>query len=259
MDLRNAGTEAAIAAFLGAGRALAGKDAGMLGLITGEAMPPFPGVATDWLAVRALQGAAAELAARVLSPGERERAAAVVAIALARLCDNLSAGRPVRRDGFFGSPPRSAGDEFAEAVLAAAARDPEERKLPHLGAMAANIACHPATDRALALILARLAAELSYRQLVLLAVLAYRERFALRASDYVDATRLPIGTVAALHDLAELERRGLVLQGGGAVGNPRDLIPARMAPVGLGEVLVKRLDLNRVDGDEIAAVAALLA
>lgn len=252
------GAEASLAAFLAAGAELAGSDAAAAGLITGVKAPPFPGVAADWIAVRALRAAAAELAARALSSRERARSAATVVIATARLCDNLSAGQPVRQDGFFGPGLRSTGDMFAEAVLTQVSRDPEEEKLPHAGALFANVACQSRTAAAQSLLLARLTAELSYRQLVLLAVLAHRDRFPLRTTDYVDATRLAIGTVGTLHELADLERRGLVLQTGGAVGNPRDLIPAGMTPVGLGEVLVKRLNLNRVPGDAVAEVAALL-
>jgi hypothetical protein len=251
--------EAGLSVYLAAGIELAGPDAASVGLFTGVRAPSFPGIASDWAAVRSLQAAAVEFASRALSGRERARSAAVVAISTARLADNLRGGQAVRQDDFFSPKGRGAGDEFAESILTAAARDPEEAKLPHYGALFANVACHSRTEPAHALLLAKLAAEISYRQFVLLALIGNRQRFKLRTTDYVDATRLAVGTVAALHELADLERRGLLLQAGGAIGNPRDLIPNGLTPVGLGEMLVKRLGLNRIDGEVLAEVASLLS
>lgn len=253
-----AGNQAALSTFLAASSELAGPDAGAIGLIDGVRANTFPGVAADWVAVRSMHAVASDFAIRALSPYERSRASAVLAIAAARLVDNLNGGQPVRQDDFFGPGGHSAGDEFVESVLVNASRDPEHAKLPHYGALIANVACSDRTLPAHAILIARLAAELSYRQFILIAMIGNREKFRLRNSDFTEERRVGFGTVAVLHELADLERRGLALQQGGAISNPRDLVPSGLTPVGLGEVILKRLNLNRVDNSAVLEMAGLL-
>src|SRR4051794_28383281 len=132
VNLEETGSDTAIAAFLSRGAALAGSASQSAGVGSGIRAPSFPGVASDWLAIRALRIATADLAERALSTRESARAAALVALTAERLCDNLTAGRPVRQDGFFDPGTSAGGDQFVEAALTAATRDVEVRKLPHV-------------------------------------------------------------------------------------------------------------------------------
>src|ERR1051326_659774 len=65
---------------------------------------------------------------------------------------------------------RSTAEEIAEAVLVAAERDHEERKLRYYGNLLANLAFSDGIDRAEANLLTRLAQGLSYAQLCLLSI-----------------------------------------------------------------------------------------
>jgi hypothetical protein len=213
-----------------------------------------------WLVLAMLQRGALEFSSRALSVRERERASAVLAFAARRLESNVQGGQSVREDGFFAPDAglRSAADEVTEGILFIAAREHEESKLPYLGTLLANIACHGGTDRTQSALLTRLAGDLSYRQFGLLAVFAYGDRFGLRSSDYTTERRISFATVAVLQEVNELERRSLLLQTNGAVLGIRDLIPSGLVPVGVGEALIKRLGLNRMAGEELEPIAALL-
>jgi len=252
--------DARVRALLDAAGALAVEAEAARGLLLGDGDAPFAGGSADRAAVVMLRVAAAEFANRALTHRQRRRAAAVLTFAADRLQANLRGSLPVRRDDFFKAAPgdRAAAEEFAEALITAAVADPEEAKLPHYGALLANVACHDGTDRALAMLLARWGGALSWRQLQLLALFASGERFPLRAADYHSERRVPGSTVTALSEVLELERQGLLLQTNGVVADLRDLIPAGLAPMGVGQSLVKRLGLNRVPADALEALAALL-
>ena len=252
--------DARMRALLDAAGALAGEAEAARGLLLGDGDAPFAGGSADRAAVVMLRVAAAEFANRALTYRQRRRAAAVLTFAADRLQANLRGCLPVRRDDFFKAAPgdRAAAEEFAEALVTAAVADSEEAKLPHYGALLANVACHDGMDRALAMLLARWGGALSWRQLLLLALFASGERFLLRTADYHSERRVPGSTVTALSEVLELERQGLLLQTNGVVADIRDLIPAGLAPMGVGQSLVKRLGLNRVPADALEALAALL-
>jgi hypothetical protein len=233
---------------------------GAFDLLLEERPPSFAGGSEDRAALSMLRDVAAEFANRSLTVRQRRRASTVLIHGAARLQANLQGGLRVRRDGFFSATPgvRAAADEFAEAVLIAAIIDPEESKLPHYGALLGNVSCHDETDRALALLLVRRAAAVSWHQLLLLALFTVGERFSLRSADYNAERRVPAETVTALSEALELERQGLLLQTNGIVANIRDLIPAGLAPVGVGRSLVKRLGLYRITDEVLEAVATVL-
>ena len=108
------------------------------------------------------------------------------------------------------------------------------------------------------MLLPRRASALSRRQLLLLVLFGSGERFVLRAADYHSERRVPGSTVTALAEVQELERHGLLLQTNGVVAVIRDLIPAGLARMGVGQSLVKRRGLNRAPPDALEELAALL-
>jgi hypothetical protein len=247
--------------FLDAGRELAGKASGPgRELLTGESHRPFPGTAGDWAALRMFLRVAEDFARRSLSPWERARTAAVLLTAAHRLDEQLTAGLAVRRDDFFLPVAgfRAAAEEFAEAVLSAARHEYQEAKLPYLGNLLAGVTFRDSLDQAQIIMLVRLAAALSFRQLCLLAVFSHTERFALRATDYHEAARVPFAAVAALQDTFELTKLSLVFQSTGDPLTIRDLTPADLTVGGTGALLVKLMNLSRIAADEIDDLAALL-
>ncbi|MFC9334008.1 hypothetical protein [Arthrobacter sp. NPDC057009] len=98
----------------------------------------------------------------------------MVAYATEAVKRNLDAGMEIRQDSFWeargGFAP--AAQETFEAVLVAAQRDPEERKIPFMGSAYAYISCDPAMTATASHWLIRTAESLTWTQFQLLALVA---------------------------------------------------------------------------------------
>jgi hypothetical protein len=111
-------------------------------------------------------------------PRERVRAGAALAFAVEYAATLHRNGRTARSDGWFDelAGGRSAGQELAEAVVAAARRSTDERRVRHLGYLLAEVTVSPDVDLALAGRALRLVESLGWRQLALLAGVGRRDR-----------------------------------------------------------------------------------
>ena len=144
-------------------------------------------------------------------PRERVRAGAALAFAVEYAATLHRNGRRARSDGWFdartgGRPPAA---ELAEAVVAAARRSTEERRVRHLGYLLAEAAVSPDVDLELAGRALRFAESLSWRQLALLAGVGRRERVPLPMAPLEDEPRAWTAW-GAREDVADLQRAGLL-------------------------------------------------
>jgi hypothetical protein len=196
-----------------------------------------------------------------LTGRERVRAGAALAFAVEYAATVHRNGRSVRTDRFFTPRPggRPVAEELAEAVVAAARRSPDERRVRHLGYLLAEVAVSADLDAELVGRALRLTEGLGWRQLALLAAVGRRDRVPLPMTPLVDD---PQGWTAwgAREDVADLQRAGLLTPapaqprpGGAALPRLR-AADLRLTRTG---VLVHRLLVLEVLRDE--AVAAALA
>jgi hypothetical protein len=157
-----------------------------------------------------LRTAATEAAALPV-PREQVRAGAALAFAVEYAATQHRAGRPARQDGWFDARPgsRPAADDVAEAVVDAARRSTDERRVRHLGYLLAEIACSPELDAELAGRTLRLTGGLSWRQLALLAAVGRRDRVPLPMAPLPEDPR-PWSEWAAREDVTDLQRAGLL-------------------------------------------------
>ena len=91
-----------------------------------------------------------ELGSRAVGAFERRRQVTAATAAAHRIKALFDAGEQVRSDGFFDETPtgRSMFEELAEGVMLAAQREHEERKVPYLGNLIANLAFSSSVDKA---------------------------------------------------------------------------------------------------------------
>ena len=157
-----------------------------------------------------LRAAAAEAAAIPVAR-ERVRAGAALAFAVEYAATVHRAGRTVRSDDFFAERlgSRPAADELAEAVVGAARRSTDERRVRHLGYLLAEALASPDLDAALMGSALRIAETLSWRQLALLAGVGRRERVPLPMAPLEDDPRA-WSRWGAREDVTELQRTGLL-------------------------------------------------
>ncbi|RBY93434.1 hypothetical protein DQ237_18215 [Blastococcus sp. TF02-8] len=205
--------------------------------------------------LRTAAGDAAGLTGR-----ERVRAGAVLAFAVEYAATVHRNGRAVRTDRFFTPRPgsRPVAEELAEAVVAAARRTTDERRVRHLGYLLAEVAVSADIDVELVSRALRSAEVLTWRQLALLAAVGRRDRVPLPMTPLEDDPRAWTAW-GAREDLVDLQRAGLLdpppaqpRPGGAALPRLRaaDLRLTRRG------VLVHRLLVLEVLRDE-AVIAAL--
>ena len=191
---------------------------------------------------------------------ERVRAGAALAFAVEYAATVRRAGRAVRADGFFGerSGHRPAAEEVAEAVVAAARRSTDERRVRHLGYLLAEAAVSPDVDAELVGRALRVAESLNWRQLALLAGVGRRDRVPLPMAPLEDDPRAWTAW-GAREDVADLQRAGL-LDPPVAQPRPGSVLPRlRMADLRLTRrgVLVHRLlVLDLLHNDAVSAALA---
>jgi len=145
-----------------------------LGFLIGGPAGAVLGAAGGPTVASILQKAAGDVLQRHLSGREKTRIGAVSAYAAERIGERLKAGEGIRGDGFFEANvhERAAAEEIFEGIIRAAQKETEEKKIPSIGRLFASLAFDSRVDRAHANVLIRLAEDLSYRQLCLLAIFA---------------------------------------------------------------------------------------
>jgi hypothetical protein len=190
-------------------------------------------------------------------PRERVRAGAALAFAVEYAVTVHRTGRPVRSDGWFDprTGSRPAAEELAEAVVAAARRSTEERRVRHLGYLLAEVAVSPDLDLELAGRALRLGESLSWRQLVLLAGVGRRDRAPLPMEPLEDEPRSWTAW-GARQDVTDLQRSGL-LDPPPAASRPGATLP-RLRPADLrltrrGVLVHRLLVLDLLHEDAVAA------
>jgi hypothetical protein len=198
------------------GADLAGASIGAaVGLIGGPELV-VGGAAAGIVASRMFRRMGSELQQRLLGPRQRVRVGATLAVAAQMISTRLEAGEAPRSDDFFeaSSAGRSAAEEVLEGVLQAAGEAFEERKVPFLGRLYANVAFDPSVGRPQANFFIAVAERLTFRQVVLMAVISRRdaEPLAISAAKEAPPRQVHFGEKLGL-EADDLERRGLIAQG----------------------------------------------
>lgn len=208
------------------------------------------------VASHALLSVKNEFLGRLLTAKEQQRVLSVADMTRSTIERNLNQGKTPRDDGFFDGSvdDRSSAEEIFEGTLIAAQREYEERKLPLLANLTANIAFDESISPGMANRLLKLAAELTYQEILVLRVLGLLEgyeKMGLYPSDGgirkkeayngVDG----LAAIAVASDVFSLYRSSLVystsaiLDAGGI--NPSDLYIA-----GYGALLFNLMELGNM-------------
>jgi hypothetical protein len=124
-----------------------------------------------------------EFAERMLGHREKVRVGAALNSATMMFEERIAAGDHLRDDDWFEEIPkgRSAAAEVFEGTLLIAQREHQERKVEYYGYLLANLSFQSNVDKYLANWLLRLAGELTWSQLVLLAMIGRKDEFILPA------------------------------------------------------------------------------
>jgi hypothetical protein len=139
------------------------------------------------LAAMALKHIGQEASERLLGPREKVRVGGVLAITASTINNRIEKGEKIRSDGFFEEKTksgRSNAEEVAESVLLKSQREPEEKKIPYMGYLLANVAFATDISAEMAHQLSKASEQLTYRQLCILKLAVVKQAFNLREGDY---------------------------------------------------------------------------
>jgi hypothetical protein len=258
---------------INAGSEITGSVMGaVIGCLFGGPAGAVIGGASTPLLNRGLIKIGNDIAERFLSEREKTRIGGAIAYAIIAYEKNLAEGKKIRDDGFFEKPSmghaacaeipfveRPIAEEIIEGVLLASKKEYEERKIPFLGNLLANIAFYSEVNRAQANLLIKLAENLSFRQFCILAVFAQPDKFALIDGSYRDRHMFILGAerLSLLQEIFELGSQGM-LTCGTIMLEMADVDPKKMKLQGTAISLYRLMELWKIDSHELDSIVSLL-
>jgi hypothetical protein len=202
---------------------------------------------------------------RRLSRRERIRVDAAITFAARKAYQRIMNGDTVRSDEFFQrerQKDRSPSEEIAEAIALAVQREAEERKVRHTGFILGNLAFEPSVDRVAANSFVRLAEDLSYTQMQLLALVGRHAEIVLPPRSEKPTRRISWKAVSVSRQFTELgwSNKELILPKPEEEKRlPENIsVPADQRLTALGEALSVLMDLASIPIEEVRDVAAAL-
>lgn len=248
---------------------LGGSTAGALvGAGIGAAVAGPVGVAGGAFAATAveklIQWAGKEIKERQLSKSENKKIGTVYSCAIDVINRKLSMGDSLREDDFYldSVDQRSSAEEILEATLFAAQRECEEKKLPYMANLYANINFEPSIDRQVANQLLKIASELTYRQLVIIAVIKAYEIEHITEPSRLDTSfkgLKGLQSVSIASEIFDLYSRSMLFSKT-AILDAAGFTPSLLEVRGIGEALFELMELLPLANDDVAfSIIALLS
>ena len=181
-------------------------------------------------------------------------------LAAAEIVRRVGNGESVRSDGFFDEDEtgRSDAHEVWESALLKSQREPEEKKLPYMAYLLANLAFDPQINVHMAHQITKAAERLTYRQLCILKLVVVKDQFDLRKEDYRGQGSFSKELYQVLYEYLDLYNRGYVNFGGEVVFGPADIKPGSAVVQGLGADTFNLMRLHLIPNDDIVPVAVQL-
>jgi hypothetical protein len=260
------------------GRRIIDAGTDLLGITSGVALGIYAGspdlVIAGAAAGSALTTALREFALRLLGPREKMRIGAALLSADAMYKERIADGHQLRDDGWFADRPRgrSAAAEMLEGTLAMAQREHQERKVEYYGYLLANLSFQSNVDEFMANWLLQLAGELTWSQLVLLAMVGRRDNFTLPAITVAPADEMSWSQWGLREQLADLGygQRSLIGKPRNTPesepGKPQFTIPPpierrlpNMQLVNTGPLIYALMQLNRIPAGDIDLLISYLS
>ncbi len=234
---------------------------GALGFLATGPVGAAAGSVAGVAAAQALQKVGTEATERLLGPREQVRVGGAIAIAAEHIRGRIQRGDMMRMDGFFENHHngRTDAEEVAEHVLLTSQREAEERKIPYMAFLLANISFDSSISAPLAHQIIRAAETMSYRQLCLLKLSALRGNYSLRTADYRGQGRFEKSLYEVLYECLDLYLRGFVNFGGEVLFGPSDVYPSRMTLQGIGLDIFQQMGLATIPERDVQEVARRLS
>ncbi len=242
---------------------MGGGASAVVGAMTGSLLGPAGAAVGGVLGVAATMGfkkIAHDVSLRLFSPREQARVSSVYVLAAAEIVERRQSGEKVRDDGFFdtGDLGRSDAEEVWESTLLKSQREPEEKKLPYMAHLLANVAFDTEISAAMAHQMIKIAESMTYRQLCILQLSASKERFRLRQRSYDGQESFPKNLYQLLYEYYDLSNQGLINFGNTLAASLLDVNPGAATPQALGVDIYYQMRLHLIPDSELAPIAEQL-
>ena len=257
---------------LAAGAAAVTSGAVALLLGEGPEAKAIGGLASKGIEI-VLRDVGTDISSRQLGPREEIRVGAALIIAAAEIKRRQKNGELLRDDGFFDKNQggRSDAGEVLESVLLKAQREPEEKKIRHLGLLYSSIPFDSDISLPYAHQLIKVAEQLTYRQLCILKLCDVKDNYNLRDEDYRDQNVDRKDLNQILYECAELDNKQYINSRGKADLHGREFadfgatidgltraIPSCMTLQGIGADLYNLKKLSLIPDEDIDPIAEQL-
>lgn len=244
------------------GAAIGISIGGYEGALAGAACSEF-----IWIGINRI---GADFAERVLSPREDYRVGNVFLNSRKKIMEKLAVGEKHRTD--LGIPLEGASpacvelpvierppyEEIIEGFLLSVQREHEEKKLPFIENLLANVFFDSSIDKGQINLMIRMSKNISYIQLCILSIFAHTEKFDLRKKDYRGDVALGEKRIFLLQEISDLNRQGLLNCSGEAILGLSDVNPSKMRIQGTGAMLYNLMGLWDIDKGDLDSIVMLL-
>jgi hypothetical protein len=241
---------------------------GTIGYSIGGYEGAMVGAASSEFIMIGIDQIGADFAERVLSPREDYRIGLVFLNSKKKIMEKLAAGAILRTD--LDIPTTSPAcvelpmterpqyEEIIEGFLLSVQREPEEKKLPFIENLLANVFFDSSIDNDQINLMIKISKNISYRQLCILCIFAQTKNFALRDRNYRKIETLGEKRIFLLQEIADLKTQGLLNCSGEACLGLSDVNPSKMRIQGTGAMLYNLMELWKIKKIDLDSIAVLL-
>lgn len=226
------------------------------GAMVGTAIAGPPGAAAGGFAGAVVQSlfnkVGEDIKNRILSKKEEERIGKVMNMASEKIQKNKYSGKKLRKSDFFDANEqgRSTAEEILEGVLFMAQREYEERKLPYIANLYANICFDEQASNEISYELIKLAQDLSYRKMLIIKCVSILQRCPVIPTKQYNGQIEGLSNVAIATDICSLYRQGLLMSKT-VIFDPAGVNPGNLSVAGLGALLHRHMELDSLPDDAI--------
>lgn len=221
----------------------------------------YLGAATDALLQSIISEVNNDVISRVLSNQERKRVNKISDLIYKKIQEKKLNGSVLRESKFFEADEQGncTAQQLFEGTLLAAQREYEEKKIPYMANMCANICFSGAIPDEVAFSLLKIAEQLSYRELVIMFCVnvCYRNENILKRPQYEEVEG--IDNIGIATDTYGLYQKGIIFPSDGhAILSIAALNPSAMKIDGIGGYLYQVMELENMKSNDLESVKRTL-
>lgn len=227
------GSAAGAAVGAGIGSAVAGPVGAIGGAVAGNIVEKI----FSW--------AGSEISNRLLSRQEEKRITSVMDLAKKKIEKNFKDNKKLRDDDFFNEVnDRSTAEEILEGTLIVTQKEYEERKLPYIANLYANIAFDKSISREMADTLIKVSSNLTYRQLMILSAVEFSQITGIEGKKESYKEVRGLNNVSVASEIFDLYRKSLIFSSE-VILDAGGINPSKLVLGGYGTLIYNLMELPK--------------